>query len=75
MMLDHDWFELDIGNQMEILAEQIADVLRDPQRSGIVIVQNRNMERWISMPLDLRHGICANISFLFPRTFMKFWRK
>ena len=34
------------------------------------MVQNRSMERWVSMQLALRHGICANIRFPFPRTFL-----
>lgn len=67
-------FNLYIGNRMEVLAEQLADVLReplgDPLRSEIVMVQNRSMERWVSMQLALRHGICANIRFPFPRTFL-----
>jgi exodeoxyribonuclease V gamma subunit len=59
---------------MEVLAEQIADVLQeplgDPLWSEIIIVQNRSMERWVSVQLALRHGISANIRFHFIRTFL-----
>lgn len=42
-----------ISNRMEVLAQPFADVLRDPLRSEIIVVQNRSMERWVSMQLAL----------------------
>ncbi|OIP93078.1 MAG: exodeoxyribonuclease V subunit gamma [Syntrophaceae bacterium CG2_30_58_14] len=67
-------FNLFISNRMERLAAQLADTLRrplsDPLWGDIIIVQNRGMERWISMQLALRHGICANVRFPFPRVFL-----
>ncbi len=52
---------------MELLAARPAKTLRkpfsDPLQNDIVIVQNLGMERWVSMQLALRHGICANVRF------------
>ena len=67
-------FNLFVSNRMEMLAAQLADTLRkplsDPLQSDVVVVQNRGMERWVSMQLALRHGICANVRFPFPRAFL-----
>ncbi|MBW1829896.1 MAG: exodeoxyribonuclease V subunit gamma, partial [Deltaproteobacteria bacterium] len=41
-----------------------------PLDKEIVVIQSRGMERWISMELARRHGICANIGFPFPNTFV-----
>ncbi|MBU3932538.1 MAG: exodeoxyribonuclease V subunit gamma, partial [Proteobacteria bacterium] len=63
-----------ISNRMEVLAEQLAETLRSPLSSPlqneIVIVQNRSMERWISMQIARRLGVCANVRFPFPRAFL-----
>ena len=62
------------SNRLELLAVQLADTLQkplsDPLSGDIIVVQNRGMERWISMQLALRHGICANVRYLFPRVFL-----
>ena len=62
------------SNRMEILADQLAEILRAPLGSPldgeIIVVQSRGMERWLSMQLADRHGICANIIFPFPNTFV-----
>ncbi len=62
------------SNRMEVLAEALAKELSTPLSSvfetEVIIVQSRGMERWISMDLAERHGICANIRFPFPNAFM-----
>ena len=67
-------FNLFVSNRMEVLAEKLANTLRnplsDPMHSNLVIVQNRGMERLISMQLALRHVVCANVRFPFPRAFL-----
>jgi len=62
------------SNRMEILAELLADVLKSPLKeplaSEIILVQSKGMERWLSMELAQRHGICANIRFPYPIHFV-----
>lgn len=63
------------GNHMEILARQLARIVRDPLPSPlvpeIIVVQSRGMERWVSMEIAAQNGICANCSFLFPNPFLQ----
>ena len=67
-------FRLFTGNRLENLADQLAGVLSTPLASPldkeIIVVQSKGMERWVSMELARRHGICANISFPFPNVFV-----
>jgi exodeoxyribonuclease V gamma subunit len=60
---------------MEILAEQLAQMTRNPLPSPlmpeIIVVQSRGMERWISMQLATFNGISANCSFPFPNAFLE----
>jgi exodeoxyribonuclease V gamma subunit len=60
---------------MEILAERLAEIVRDPLSSPlqpeIVIIQSKGMERWISMELARLNGISANVSFPFPNVFIQ----
>lgn len=62
------------SNRMEILAENLSDVLMSPLKqplvSEIILVQSKGMERWLSMELAKRQGICANIRFLYPIHFV-----
>jgi exodeoxyribonuclease V gamma subunit len=59
---------------MEILAELLSDVLRTPLNhplaSEIILVQSKGMERWLSMELAKRHGICTNVRFPYPIHFV-----
>jgi exodeoxyribonuclease V gamma subunit len=62
------------SNQLEILAEKLAEVLSKPlamplQRE-IILVQSKGMERWVSMELARHNGICANCWFPFPNHFV-----
>ena len=62
------------SNRLEILAEVLAEILSTPLASPlaeeIILVQSRGMERWVSMELARRHGICANCRFPFPNAFV-----
>lgn len=62
------------SNRMEILSELLSDVLKSPLHhplaSEIVLVQSKGMERWLSMEMARRHGICANIRFPYPIHFV-----
>jgi exodeoxyribonuclease V gamma subunit len=63
------------SNRLEILADQLAQILRTPLRSPlqkeIILVQSRGMERWVSLELASRLGICANCAFPFPNHFVQ----
>ena len=63
------------SNNMEILAEQLARIVREPMpspiSSEIIIVQSRGMERWVSMELAMHNGVCANCFFPFPNLFLQ----
>ena len=63
------------SNRMEILAEQLAQIVRtplpSPLASEIIVVQSRGMERWIAMQLAQFNGISANCSFPFPNAFLE----
>ncbi len=63
------------SNRMEILAEQLARIIRNPLpstlASEIILVQSRGMERWISMALAEHNGVSANCSFPFPNAFLE----
>src|SRR5713226_5159112 len=58
------------SNRLEILADQLAERLRQPCGSPllpeIIIVQSTGMARWLSLHLAQRLGICAQIRFRFP---------
>jgi exodeoxyribonuclease V gamma subunit len=62
------------SNRLEILADTLAEVLGKPLASvldeEIIVVQSKGMERWVSMQLAQRHGICANYRFPFPNAFV-----
>ncbi|MFH1480647.1 MAG: exodeoxyribonuclease V subunit gamma, partial [Pseudomonadota bacterium] len=63
------------SNRLEILADQLSQVLLTPLPSPfdreVIVVQSKGMERWISMQLAQRHGICANVHFPFPNHFVQ----
>lgn len=62
------------GNRLEILADRLAECIRRPLSSPltpeIIVVQSKGMERWLSMEIARRHGVCANIRFPFPNAFL-----
>lgn len=62
-------FLLHASNRLETLAELLARVLAtplDPMLPETVLVQSGGMQRWVSMQLARRHGVCANVRFPFP---------
>lgn len=62
------------SNRLEHLADQLAAVVRQPPASPlaseIIIVQSQGMARWLSLYLAQQLGICANIRFPFPASFL-----
>lgn len=67
-------FRFFTSNRLEILAGELAEVLKEPLKSPlakeIIVVQSKGMQRWISMELARYHGIAANLCFLFPNEFV-----
>ncbi len=62
------------SNCLESLTEQLADRLRPPLRSAlmpeIIVAQSNGMARWLALRLAERLGVCANLRFQFPATFL-----
>lgn len=62
------------GNRLDVLARELAGVIRAPLASPFdpetILVQSRGMERWLSMQLAGHLGICANCRFPFPNAFV-----
>ena len=63
------------SNRLEILADALGRVLEKPLASSldkeVILVQSKGMERWVSLQLAERHGICANCRFPFPNAFVQ----
>ncbi|MBW2094494.1 MAG: exodeoxyribonuclease V subunit gamma [Deltaproteobacteria bacterium] len=63
------------SNRMEILADFLSQVLREPLPSPleqeIIVVQSTGMERWLRMQIAVHHGVCANVRFPFPNAFIR----
>jgi exodeoxyribonuclease V gamma subunit len=62
-------FLLHASNRLENLTELLAEVLKtplDPMKPETILVQSSGMQRWVSMQLARRHGVCAGIRFPFP---------
>jgi exodeoxyribonuclease V gamma subunit len=65
-------FYLFKSNRTESLAEILSDRLRhseDPMNQETIVVQSRGMQRWLSLQIAEKNGICANIDFPFPKHF------
>ena len=62
--------ELITGNRMERLLEELVQELRrppvDPLAAEIIIVHGPAMQRWLSLQLARKLGICANTRFDYP---------
>ena len=58
------------SNQLETLADQLADRMRSPLASPLlpefIVVRHRGVERWLRLELARRLGISANLQFFFP---------
>ncbi|MBB5019413.1 exodeoxyribonuclease V gamma subunit [Chitinivorax tropicus] len=63
------------SNRLETLLELLSAVvtsspLTSPFLSEEVVVQSKGMGRWIGFELAKRHGVCANMQFPLPASFM-----
>ena len=62
------------SNRLETLADRLAERISQPLRSPlaqeIVVAQSNGMARWLALRLADRLGVCANLSFQFPATFL-----
>ena len=52
---------------MDGLAAVLAQVPGDPMAPEWIGIQSRGMKQWIATQVTQRFGVCANLSFLFPR--------
>ncbi|NLL15330.1 MAG: exodeoxyribonuclease V subunit gamma [Fibrobacter sp.] len=63
------------SNRMESLVTILAQIIKEPLSSPldqeIIVIQNRGMERWLSMQLAKELGIWANCRYLFPNSFVQ----
>jgi len=62
------------SNRMESLVTVLAQIFKEPLSSPldkeIIIIQNRGMERWLSMQLAKEMGVWANCRYHFPNAFI-----
>jgi len=62
------------SNRLEILADRLAELLRQPLRSPlareVVVTSGSGLARWLALRLAGRLGVCANLSFQLPATFL-----
>jgi exodeoxyribonuclease V gamma subunit len=63
------------SHRIELLAEALTDTiassLPDPVDPEIIVVQSRGMQRWLSLHIAQRFGVCAHIDFPFPNTIVQ----
>lgn len=67
------------ANHLETLVGGLAEVVKripgqqgaDPMVPETIVVQSKGMQRWISMAIARRNGICANFDFPFPNAFLE----
>ena len=61
------------SNRLENLAEALSECIRQPLRSPLkpetILVQSQGMARWLKLELARQNGVCANITFPFPKLF------
>ncbi len=62
------------SNRLETLTDRLTELLRQPLRSVLaqerVVVQSNGMARWLALRLADRLGVCANMSWRFPASFL-----
>ncbi len=66
---------LHTSNRLETLADALAHLLAEalpasPLEPQTVLVQSQGMQRWVSLQLADRLGVCMNCAFPFPRAFL-----
>jgi exodeoxyribonuclease V gamma subunit len=63
------------SNRLEILAERLSQMVKTPLSAAlaaeIIVVQSKGMERWVSLEIARHNGICANVRFPFPNSFLQ----
>jgi exodeoxyribonuclease V gamma subunit len=63
------------GNRLETLANRLSQMLKTPLSPAlaaeIIVVQSKGMERWVSLEIARHNGICANVRFPFPNSFLQ----
>ncbi|MBN2433360.1 MAG: exodeoxyribonuclease V subunit gamma [Acidobacteria bacterium] len=66
------WTSNDLHRLAAILAERMGQRSpASPLRPEFVLVQTHGMGRWLSLQLALRHGISANMRYLFPNALLR----
>src|SRR3972149_2575928 len=67
-------FNLYTSNRLEVLADALVEAISRPLPSvfdkEIIVMQSRGMQRWLSLQLAKKQGICTNIHFPFPNKFV-----
>ena len=67
-------FYSDQSNRLEVLADRLAELLRQPLRSPlareVVVTPGTGLARWLGLRLAERLGVCANLGFQLPATFL-----
>ena len=67
-------FNLYTSNRSEYLVDALAEIINEPLKNPFapetIIIQNRGMERWLSMQLSVRLGVWANSHYPFPNAFV-----
>ena len=62
------------SNRLEVLADRLAERLRQPLRSPlaheVVVTSGSGLARWLGLRLAERLGVCANLGFQLPATFL-----
>ena len=62
------------SNHLEILADRLAELLRQPLQSPlaceVVVTSGSGLARWLGLRLAERLGVCANLGFQLPATFL-----
>ncbi len=62
------------SNRLERLADRLAETLRQPLAaplaSEVVVTPNNGLARWLALQLAERLGVCANVQFRLPATFL-----
>jgi len=68
-------FHIYVSNRLEILKEHlfqvVAEPLRSPLESEVIVVQSKGMERWLTLQLAEQAGIWANTRFPFPNAVVR----
>jgi exodeoxyribonuclease V gamma subunit len=63
------------SNRLEILAQRLSRMVKTPLSpvlaAEIIVVQSKGMERWLSLEIARHNGICANVRFPFPNSFLQ----